>query len=275
MSEARQLLARIPEDAQTNQAQIIRGQLLVAEAEQAAQQEDWATARAKAAEAASLRPDNLAFALIPVRVSAAEGNHQEALATLDELESTFGEQAAIDLTRARLITATEGEKAAFEYLLAQWEASERLELMPTLVALSKQHAPDRTGELAQAWAAAAPSSTAAQLTLAEHQMASGEKQAAIASYEAALGQRADNAIAMNNLAWLLREEDQQRAISLASQATELAPDNAAILDTYGWILHLAGRNQEALASLEKAQTLAPDNAEIQQHLDAVKEATSQ
>ncbi|MFC4258487.1 tetratricopeptide repeat protein [Marinobacter lacisalsi] len=275
LTDTRQILDRVPEDAQTEQSRIVRGQLLVAEAEQAARQEDWPTARAKAAEAASLRPDSLAFALIPIRVSAAEGNHEEALAGLEELESSFGEQPSIDLTRARLITATEGEKAAFDYLLKRWEETKSLELMPTLNSLAKQHSPERVGELAQAWVSAAPSSTTAQLTLAEYQMSNGDVQAAIASYEAALEQRPDNAIAMNNLAWLLREEDQQRAISLASRANELAPDNAAILDTYGWILHLAGRNQEALTAMEKALALAPENAEIQQHLDSIKQANDQ
>lgn len=274
LAEARQILDRIPEGTLNEQSRIVRGQLLVAEAEQAARQEDWPTARAKAAEAASLRPDNLAFALIPVRVSAAEGNHDEAMAGLDELESSFGEHPSIDLTRARLITAKEDEKAAFDYLLERWEDTGSLELMPTLASLAKQYAPERVGELAQAWVSAAPASSAAQLTLAEYQMSEGDNRAAINSYEAALEQRPDNAIAMNNLAWLLREDDQQRALSLASQANELAPDNAAILDTYGWILHLAGQNDKALTTLEKALALAPENAEIQQHLDAVKDANN-
>ena len=107
-----------------------------------------------------------------------------------------------------------------------------------------------------------------------HKGLRGQEQAAIASYEAALDQRADNPIAMNNLAWLLRERDQERAVSLAKQANEMAPDNAAILDTYGWILHLAGRHDEALAAMEQAIALAPDNAEIQEHLDTIRQAAN-
>ncbi|GGY80308.1 tetratricopeptide repeat protein [Marinobacter zhanjiangensis] len=275
LTDARQILDRISEDAQTDQGRIVRGQLLVAEAELAASQEDWATARSKAAEAASLRPNNLSFALVPVRVAAAAGNHEEAMAGLDELESSFGEQTPIDLTRARLITTSEDEKAAFDYLLERWETAGNTELMPTLLSLAKQYAPDSVGELAQAWVSAAPASTAAQLSLAEYQMSSGNEAAAIASYEAALEQSPDNPITMNNLAWLLRETDQERALSLASRASELAPDNAAILDTYGWILHLAGRNQEALTTLEKALALAPESDEIQQHLETIKKAKGQ
>lgn len=273
LAQARQTLERIPDNEQTTQSQLVRGQLLVAEAERAARDEDWPTARSKAAEAASLRPDNLAFALIPVRVSAAEGRHDEALASLDELEANFGEQTSIDLTRARLITATEGEKAAFYYLLQRWRETDNAELLPTLVGLAKQQSPDEINELTQAWVSAQPNSAAARLTLAEQQMSAGDEQAAIASYETALKQRPDNPIAMNNLAWLLRETDQERAVSLASQANEMAPNNAAILDTYGWILHLAGRNDEAQEALKKALALAPDNEEIQQHLDSIEQAS--
>lgn len=275
LAEARAILNRIPEARQTDRSTTIRGQLLVAEAEQAARQEDWATARTKAAEAASLQPDNLAFALIPIRVSAAEGNYEEALGSLDELESSFGERPPIDLTRARLITATEGEKAAFDHLMQRWQASGEVQLMPTLIGLARQHAPEKRGELARAWVAKQPDSATAQLTLAEHQMMSGDEQSAIASYEAALEQRPDNAIAMNNLAWLLRESNRERAITLALRANELAPDNAAILDTYGWLLHLSGRHKEALATIEKALALAPDNADIQQHRDDIKAASGQ
>ena len=166
-----------------------------------------------------------------------------------------------------------GEKAAFDYLLQRWRETDNVELLPTLVGLAKQQSPDEINELTQAWVSAQPNSAAARLTLAEQQMSAGDEQAAIASYETALKQRPDNPIAMNNLAWLLRETDQERAVSLASQANEMAPNNAAILDTYGWILHLAGRNDEAQEALKKALALAPDNEEIQQHLDSIEQAS--
>ena len=110
------------------------------------------------------------------------------------------------------------------------------------------------------------------MSRAEYQMANGSETDAIASYEAALGRQPDNAIALNNLAWLLRERDQQRAITLAEQARDLAPESPAILDTYGWILHLAGRNEEAKPVLEQALALAPDSEEIKQHLETVNQA---
>lgn len=273
LEQAGKLLEQIPEDHQTEESQTVSIQLLVAEAEQAAQQEDWATARSKAAEAAAMRPDNLTFALIPVRVTAAEGKHDKALASLDELEGTHGEQPAIDLTRARLLAAKEDDgSAAYDYLNERWQETENPELLPNLVNLAKQHSADDVDALTQAWVEAAPDSAAAHLNRAEYAMANGSERDAIDSYEAALGIRPDNAIALNNLAWLLREQDQERAINLAEQARDLAPENPAVLDTYGWILHLADRNDEARPVLEEALSLAPDSEEIQEHLEAVKQA---
>ncbi|MDY6930003.1 MAG: hypothetical protein SWN10_23370, partial [Pseudomonadota bacterium] len=75
---------------------------------------------------------------------------------------------------------------------------------------------------------------------------------------------------LNNLAWLLREDDSARALELANRASEFAPDNAAVLDTYGWILHLSGKHIEAKEVIAKALAIAPDNAEIRAHLETVK-----
>ncbi|MCK7546191.1 tetratricopeptide repeat protein [Marinobacter bryozoorum] len=273
LEEASELLVQVPEDQQTEQSETVKLQLLVAEAEQAARAENWSTARARAGEAASLRPENLNIALIPVRIAAAEGKHDEALATLDELEATHGEHAATDLARASLLASKSGnESAAFEHLDKRWQETENPALLPSLVNLAKRHSPANVAELTDAWVEASPENPAAHLRRAEHQMANGEDSEAIASYEAALGRQPDNAIALNNLAWLLRERDQQRAITLAEQARDLAPQSPPILDTYGWILHLAGRNKEAKPVLEEALALAPDSEEIKQHLETVNQA---
>ena len=273
LTQAGELLARIPEGRQTDESQTVNAQLLVAEAEQAANQQDWATARAKAGEAASMRPDNLDFALLPVRVTSAEGKFDEALASLDELESTHGEQPTIDVTRASLLAARDNDDSvAFEHLHERWQDTSNPELLPPLVNLARRHSPDDVDELTRAWVDAAPDNAAAHATRAEYEMANGNNGDAIRSYEAALGLRPDNAIALNNLAWLLRDRDRQRAITLAEQARELAPESAAVLDTYGWLLHLDGRHEQAVEQIERALALEPNNQEIESHLNDVRQA---
>ena len=270
LTDASNLLSQIPEDQYTEEARTVKLQLLVAEAEQAAKDKDWATARAKAGEAASMRPEDIGISLIPVRIAIAEGNYDDATATLDELEVSHDAQPAIDLTRARLLATRDDESAAFEYLYQRWQETNKSELLPSLVNMARRHAPERIDDLTEAWVQAMPDNAAAHLSRAEYEMASGNDEAAITSYESALSQQ-KTPLALNNLAWLLRKQDPERALDLAEQARDMAPQNPAILDTYGWLLHLAGKNAEAKPVLEQALALAPDNEEIQQHLDTVKQ----
>ena len=107
----------------------------------------------------------------------------------------------------------------------------------------------------------------AQMALARDYELSREYDKSIERYRLALRVDADNAMALNNLAYLLAVQKHQpaEAVGYAERANMLAPGNPAIADTMAWIQHLLGRNQEAapvMASVVKAE---PANAEIRLH----------
>ena len=87
-----------------------------------------------------------------------------------------------------------------------------------------------------------------------------------AHYNAILTEQADNVLALNNLAFLYSQKNDPRALELAKKAYEKAPESAAILDTYGYILIKQGQPKEGLPILEKAATLAPKANDILFHL---------
>lgn len=87
-----------------------------------------------------------------------------------------------------------------------------------------------------------------------------------AHYNAMLTEQADNVLALNNLAFIYSQQNDPRALELAKKAYEKAPESAAILDTYGYILIKQGQPKEGLPILEKAATLAPKANDIQFHL---------
>lgn len=80
----------------------------------------------------------------------------------------------------------------------------------------------------------------------------------------------DDATAMNALGYTLadRTDQLQEAMRLIARALELAPDNPAIVDSMGWVLHRLGRNEEALEYLEQAWSMQRD-PEVAAHLGEV------
>lgn len=275
LDEARSLIGQLSSPDANPLTRVATGQLLVAEAEQAIHQQDWTRAHSKAAEAASLNPDNLAYALVPINITALEGKHDQALRMLDEIEASRGRESAISMTRAQLLRNHRDTDTAWNYLYGEWQQHQDTNLLPMLVGLAPQQAPGEQEALTSAWVNASPESIPAHLARASHLMSRGLEPQAQEHYEAVLKRRYDTPLALNNLAWMLRETDTERALKMASRASELVPENAAILDTHGWLLHLAGLHQEAVERLERAHQLAPDNDDIRRHLEAARSQAGQ
>ncbi|NUO77366.1 MAG: tetratricopeptide repeat protein [Lysobacter sp.] len=80
----------------------------------------------------------------------------------------------------------------------------------------------------------------------------------------------DSVAALNALGYTLadRTTRYQEALELIQRARTAEPDNAAIIDSYGWVLYRLGRNEEALVELRRALTLQKD-PEIASHLAEV------
>jgi len=80
----------------------------------------------------------------------------------------------------------------------------------------------------------------------------------------------DNATALNALGYTLanRTRRYDEALSLVSRALALQPDEPAILDSMGWVLHRMGRHEEALGYLKRAYADFPD-PEVAAHLGEV------
>ncbi len=98
---------------------------------------------------------------------------------------------------------------------------------------------------------------------------------AIEYYQEAITLEPAHANAMNNLAWIYFEKNHPKALEIASQAYKLSPEDAGILDTYGWIL-VNQLNQEqrrlGITLLEKAVKKAPENALIKSHLEKARQS---
>ena len=80
----------------------------------------------------------------------------------------------------------------------------------------------------------------------------------------------DSTAALNALGYTLadRTDRYEEALELIERARIAEPANAAIIDSYGWVLHRLGRDEEALVELRRAFVLEKD-AEIASHVGTV------
>lgn len=115
-----------------------------------------------------------------------------------------------------------------------------------------------------------------------------DQEAALSELSRALELQPDNAMAENEIAWLLvtasneKLRDPQASLQHATHAVSLlkgssgtSPDEmAASLDTLAEAQLLTGHASEALATEESAAKLAPKNAEIQSRLQRFRDAAS-
>jgi uncharacterized protein (TIGR03790 family) len=116
-----------------------------------------------------------------------------------------------------------------------------------------------------------PRLTVAQLELAQDAEARGNADEAIKRYRSVVALEADNAVALNNLAYLLADSKKAiaEALPLAERAYRLSGEAPAVADTLGWVHYKAGDTAKALPYLERAAKLAPPNVDILIHVGTI------
>lgn len=115
--------------------------------------------------------------------------------------------------------------------------------------------------------AAEPGLAGAQLLLATQFERRGDYPAAVERYRNVLAVDQNNAIALNNLAYIVgvRQGRPAEGLPLAERAFTLSQGNPTIADTVGWLHHLLGNSQEAMRYLRDALRGAPQSAEVHLH----------
>ncbi len=101
-----------------------------------------------------------------------------------------------------------------------------------------------------------------------------EHHLADSAFEAALVFDPENALILNNYAYILSERNErlQEALEMAVEANELDADNAYFLDTLGWVYFKLGRLNEAAEAIEQAIAVDDMFALLYEHLGDVYSA---
>ncbi|HET8865449.1 MAG TPA: tetratricopeptide repeat protein [Gracilimonas sp.] len=118
-----------------------------------------------------------------------------------------------------------------------------------------------------------PFKSAVYSTLGDARANLGKHESSDEAYELALRYDPENDNAMNNYAYNLsvREENLERAKELALKAIEVAPENAAYLDTVGWVYFKLQDYDRAQRFIKASIDTGAASAEVLEHMGDVYE----
>lgn len=101
---------------------------------------------------------------------------------------------------------------------------------------------------------------------AQRALAQGKTDKGVELLQKVADQNPNNPIVLNDLAWAQIRAKNSKALNNAIRASQLMPDNPNVLDTLGMAQALAGRRDDAIASLRTAVNLVPRAALPRLHL---------
>ncbi len=214
-----------------------------------------------------LFPDNEDIGIQAAAIQFTEGNAKAARDILRDVKQQHPESAAPFRIEARYFERQEKYKEAAELYQLALEKEQTAELeVDHARALARSGQRNKAIESLENARQTFPRNPQVLMNLAMLHQENNTPEKAIPPYEALLEVTPQNVVALNNLAWIYHQQGDDRAMELARQAFELNSNNAAIADTYGWIMFEAGQTEESLPVLEKAHKLQPDSEEIAMHL---------
>lgn len=231
-----------------------------------------AEARESLMQAVKLFPENASYLGNLIETEIAAKNILEAQKLLDQFVKTPENEGERLFLQALIRFAEDKKDEGFQLYMESWAAKPMEVVAEQIYGFHhKSGNKDKAEVFLAEWYEKLPNSTRAPLLLAVNAQGKGDPKQAITWYEKSVEVNPQMPAALNNLAWMYYESKDPRALEYAKRAYDLAPNVAAIADTYGWILVERGDLQKGIELLTKAVALEPENQEIQYHL---KEAQS-
>ncbi|MGB5165414.1 MAG: tetratricopeptide repeat protein [Woeseiaceae bacterium] len=215
------------------------------------------------------RYDNDAFYYL-ARIADIRAEHEQAVALYSEV--TSGSYAVTAQRRASALLAfqMEDEDAALQQLEAFGKSNpafaiDMVQSRAWLLASLERY--DESLAYYDEMLEFRPDDEGVFLGRAELLLRMGRLDDAIAGYKVAVKRWPDSATALNAYGYTLadRTDRYREAEKLIRKAIKIEPDNPAIIDSLGWVLHKRGKHEEALLELQRAYE-SFDDAEVAAHI---------
>lgn len=228
--------------------------------------------------ALALAPQAAPLQLAYARNLLAADRTAEALAVARRLQQKAGPAGVPGFVLEGDINAARGDwNAALASYRAAQQRGESGEIVVRLHrSLSMLGKADEALRLSNDWLKKSPADPALLRYMGTAALQRKDYAAAARLYQQALVGNSDNVEILNNLAlaqWQLNQR--QDAVARAEQALALAPADADVLDTLGWMLSEAGQHSRSLLLLQRAAMLKANDPQIQFHLARVLLADKQ
>lgn len=228
---------------------------------------DYAAAARSFERAIELKPDYVDARIALTSVLLAAERYDEATEVARGLQQDFPDQALGWRLEGRVASAARNDQAAIAAL------TRALELGPAGDAARElAEVQVRTGDTAaavrglKAWTEQQPEDLETLSYLALLYQGEGRDGDALPIYLQLFNSGRAGPVVLNNLAWILQQRRDPRALEIATRAYEQLPNRPEIADTYGWILYQAGRREEGLNVLQQAHLAYPTQTEIAWHV---------
>lgn len=239
------------------------------------QQQDFNNAAQLINKAVTLNGNKHTYLATQARIAIQQGRNEDAERQIQQLAKRFPDTGISDELWGDLAVKNRLLKEALSHYESAWNKEPGDFVGAKLASiLGMTKGEDALHSFYRDWQIKLPRSPEPDARMAYLAQHAGQPQEAISLYEQAIMKHPSSPAVLNNLAWLYHEIGDNRARETAEKAYELAPDNPAILDTYGVMLVRNGETEKAVSILRKATQLDPDNAQIKQHLNEAERARS-
>lgn len=238
--------------------------------------EDRKQMRSELEQSVALAPDYflarlaLARSLLQAREIDAVEKH---LKILKDLDSQHSDVIRLEASLAR---QNGDQKKALSLLQQAFELSPDTSNMLSL-ARQMRMMNDHKGalKLQEKWNSEHPEDIRGHLVLGNIYLTEKRVSSAMEQYTQVLKKDTDNLIALNNLAWYLRDTQPQQALEYAQRANQIDPESAALMDTYAVILLKNRQVEKAQRMIERALVQTPKNPTMQYHSAMIDASTGQ
>lgn len=202
-----------------------------------------------------------------IRLETQLRNYDKALQMADQVIADQSDSAlGYNLKGEILVSAGREEEAIEVYgrAIASWPSTE-LHLKVLNLGLSKDKNKQMLMPL-EKWVRSNPEDVEAQFGLAVAYIDISEYDKATKLHQALLKKLPNDASVHNNLAWLLQQKGDNKALQHARRAYNLTSEDPAVLDTYGWVLSETGNFDDGLRYIRQALSRSSRNPAARYHL---------